>query len=405
MVSDETNSRGVESRPRTARVWVRKGLPSGSAVVFLFFIALCVQTVSLLPSEALSAALKPFHIIGLLLIGRMVLRGRVPIMPLGISLFAFGVFVSLVWTYKWGLSTVLANYIFAFLVLLLGIYHVRRYGRQTTHHALRLATGVVFIAIVIKLGLYWDSVMAFHANPYGHPSLPYILAGGPNLESTWLTLSTMFFIGSPPVFMLLLLLSGMISVAYASRIGLILAVLALSIFGAHHALRRGALNFAILSIVLPLVIAVSIFFVGDTYLFERFNQIGSDPGSMGRIRLWSASAQAILEYPLGTGPGNAVKAARSVSGMELPEDNVHNLFLQTTLDFGILVGALWMLITLTLVAREFRNGFRNPFGAFLVLYVAASVLQFRGAEPIAWYIAGIYFVTRERLDPVRRRPL
>jgi O-antigen ligase len=78
------------------------------------------------------------------------------------------------------------------------------------------------------------------------------------------------------------------------------------------------------------------------------------------------------------------------------EENVHNYYLQVALDFGLPGLAVWLLLVMYILGNSKVLRSPDPFGTYLVLYLAGSLFQFRGAEPLFWYVLGLFVASRRR---------
>jgi len=129
---------------------------------------------------------------------------------------------------------------------------------------------------------------------------------------------------------------------------------------------------------------------GDpAYVAQRFSAIGEEPGSMGRLTLWRGGMRVFAEFPLGVGLGNAVPMLRRTLGVDVPEDNLHNIYLQHAVETGV-PGLLALLIFGTMAARRLvASRFRDHLLVFVCGYLVAGVIQFTGVDAIFWLIYGL----------------
>jgi putative inorganic carbon (HCO3(-)) transporter len=129
---------------------------------------------------------------------------------------------------------------------------------------------------------------------------------------------------------------------------------------------------------------------GDTaYVAQRFSEIGEDPGSLGRMALWRGGLRVFAENPMGVGAGNAVPMLRRVLGVAVPEDNLHNIYLQQAVETG-LPGLAALLVFAAFVAlRVVRSRFRDQLLLFVAAYLVAGIVQFTGVDAIAWLVYGL----------------
>ena len=129
---------------------------------------------------------------------------------------------------------------------------------------------------------------------------------------------------------------------------------------------------------------------GDaTYVAQRFGTIGEDPGSVGRLVLWRGGLRVFEENPLGVGAGNAVPLLRRVLGVDVPEDNLHNIYLQHAVENGI-PGLVALLVLAVMVARRVvRSRYRDQLLLFVAAYLVAGLIQFSGVDVIFWLAYGL----------------
>jgi O-antigen ligase len=129
---------------------------------------------------------------------------------------------------------------------------------------------------------------------------------------------------------------------------------------------------------------------GDTsYVAQRFATIGEEPGSLGRITLWRGGLAVFSEFPLGVGAGNAVPVLRRVLGVDVPEDNLHNMYLQHAVETGIPGLIALLVLGATVALRVVRSKFRDPLLIFVAAYFVAGVIQFTGVDAALWLVYGL----------------
>jgi len=271
--------------------------------------------------------------------------------------------------------------------------------------------GVAFVIVVtLKNVTHVPEFIAYLSRPFNHPDVPSLAGGGLNLEATWLALSSFLMIGTV-LFVPVTLLAAATSALYASRVGVVIAVLALC--GAvAHAWGMGRIKAPSLRpstnqariyvrrIVALVLVGTSIGVVaavvrtarqyGDaTYVAQRFGTIGEDPGSVGRLVLWRGGLRVFEENPLGVGAGNAVPLLRRVLGVDVPEDNLHNIYLQHAVENGI-PGLVALLVLAVMVARRVvRSRYRDQLLLFVAAYLVAGLIQFSGVDVIFWLAYGL----------------
>jgi O-antigen ligase len=107
------------------------------------------------------------------------------------------------------------------------------------------------------------------------------------------------------------------------------------------------------------------------------------------MMLWRGGLRVFAEYPLGVGVGNAVPTLRRVLGVDVPEDNLHNIYLQHAVETGI-PGLLALLVLAVSVARRvFATRFRDHLLLFVAGYFVAGAIQFTGVDALLWLVYGL----------------
>jgi len=285
----------------------------------------------------------------------------------------------------------------------------RAAGATVVIRACRVASVAFLLLVTAKNTQHIPAFIAYLASPLGHPELPTLSGGGLNLEATWLALSSVFLIGSA-WFVPFVLTAAATSALYASRAGLVIAGLAAcaAIAFAWGGRRAGHIDLSPRAFVrrrwsrlfgvavgaaAVVVMAGAMARVrqyGDTsYVAERFSTIGEEPGSLGRMMLWRGGLRVFAEYPLGVGVGNAVPTLRRVLGVDVPEDNLHNIYLQHAVETGI-PGLLALLVLAVSVARRvFATRFRDHLLLFVAGYFVAGAIQFTGVDALLWLVYGL----------------
>lgn len=390
----------------SAREWIAAlGLGAG----ILATQASAVTLTGTLVADDASATPKMYHA-ALLLAGVLVLfRGRI-VRPRNELLLYFGVTI----------ATTLAAYAvleprLAVVKLLIALYIAvvagavgRTLGRRVVLRACRAASIAFLLLVTVKNMQHVPGFVAYLANPIGHPDVPTLSGGGLNLEATWLALSSIFLIGTA-VFVPYALVAAATSAVYASRAGIVvvgiavLGALALA-WGRHQAIRRGvpvspppsrtrraiAVGFAVIAIVAMVGAASVVRQYGDpTYVARRFTSIGAEPGSLGRLTLWRGGLAVFAEYPFGVGAGNAVPTLRRVLGVDVPEDNLHNIYLQHAVETGVPGLVALLLFAAVAFRRLVATRFTDHLLLFAVAYLVVGVIQFTGVDALFWLVYGL----------------
>ena len=381
---------------------------AGLAALVLATLGSAVTATGSLVADDASATPKVYHAL-LAIAGLVVLmRGRVPRPRVELVLY-FGVMIA---------ATLLAylahearvgaiKVLIALYVALVGASIGSVLDRATVLRACRVAA-VMFLAIVtVKNVQHTSAFVLYLANPLGHPDVPSFAGGGLNLEATWLALASVFLIGTS-LFVPFVLGAAATSALYASRAGVVVAVLAacgaaVHSWHARHAindptisLRGRALRRVFVAVVAAIAVAgliagvAAVRRVGDaTYVAQRFATIGDEPGSLGRFTLWRGGLAVFAEHPFGVGVGNAVPALRRTLGVDVPEDNLHNIYLQHAVETG-LPGLVALLVFAAMIAwRVVRSRVQDHLLVFVALYLVAGAIQFTGVDVMVWLAYGL----------------
>jgi putative inorganic carbon (hco3(-)) transporter len=384
-------------------------LPSRSfLVVVLLFLGLSFQMLTfsgrLADGELGSGpALKAYHglfaAFGLLLLarGRMV-RWRPEMLAYFVVVGATALLASM----RFGPKAAIVNTIFAAYAATVGASAGHMAGPATALRALRFASVLVLAAVLAKGVIFLPEIVRFLASPFGHPTLPTFFGGGPNLEATWVAMAGVFLIGSR-LFVPYMFGSAALCAAYASRAGFIVVTLVVLASMVGTLLRGGGRGRAWL---LPIaVVGLSVAGVaaargveGADYIAQRFQSIGEDPGSMGRLTLWTGGVEVFTSHPFGVGLGNAVPQIERAIAASVTEDNLHNQYLQHLVETGVQGLAAYLLLVGLAVRRLVVSRLRDPMLLYVGIYFVMAMLQFRGAEALLWFVYGVQHGTMTTLE-------
>jgi len=386
------------------------------AAIVLASLANAVTVTGALVADDAGATPKLYHAALALAGALLLLRGRI-VRPRAELLLYFGVTIAATLVAYMVLEPRVAGLklLVALAIALIGAELGRVANGQSVLRASRIASVAFLIIVSVKNVQHASAFVSYLANPFGHPDVPALAGGGLNLEATWLALSASFLIGTV-LFVPCVLAAAATSALYASRAGVVVAALAACAALAHawgawrlarlsgaaaqpvartSRMRRGLRRAFVLVLAGGTVFALGAAIVtvrqfGDpAYVAQRFSTIGEEPGSMGRMTLWRGGLRVFAEYPLGVGIGNAVPLLRRTLGVDVPEDNLHNIYLQHAVETG-LPGLLALLVFAAMAARRLiASRFRDHLLVFVCLYLVAGVIQFTGVDAVLWLIYGL----------------
>jgi len=408
-VSAGASSASIGYANRSAVPGIRVPLPSRALlIVTLLFLGLSFQMLTFSGHLAegerdAGPALKAYHglfaAFGLLLVARgRLVRWRPEMLLYFVVIGATALLASL----RFGPQSALVNVVFAAYAATLGASAGHLAGPTKTLRALRFASVVVLGAVLVKAVIYLPEIIRFFAAPWGHPVLPTFYGGGPNLEATWVAMAGVFLIGSR-LFIPYMAGSALVCAAYASRSGFIIVALVVAASVAGTLFRGGASGRKLL---LPVAIAAMAMggvamakgVDGADYIARRFQSIGDDPGSTGRLTLWMGGVQVFQAHPFGVGLGNAVPQLERMIGANVTEDNLHNQYLQHLVETGVQGFVAYLLLVGFAVRRLYLSRLRDPLLLYVGIYFLLAMLQFRGAEALLWFVYGLQHGTVTSLE-------
>lgn len=367
-------------------------LSTSFKVVVIILILTCFQDIRIIDFETF--ALKPFHLAVLMaLVYSMASRKREWELP-G-KLFLCGLLailaISLIDYMRYGFRSEFLNYIFMYLMCA-ALYNVGKgFTIAEWKRAVQIAAFFVMAAIYVKLAVNIGVIIEYFRHTWGnHPIIPTFLGGGVNLEASWMALFIVFFDKNFKGYVY----AGMafaLSMAYASRAGMIICVLAvmylLVIQGAD---RRVAMKFA--GFVAVAVFVFAVLAANDNVLVNRFLETGKETGSVARLTMWSYANLAFEASPIfGCGAGNATTVMSELSGTTILESNVHLYALQVLLDFGLVGFFVFVAMVVSFLRNCWKTRLLCPFSAWILIYLIASFIQFRGGDVLLGVALAGYF--------------
>jgi O-antigen ligase len=368
-------------------------------MVLGFSCAMVTVTGAIAASDA-GSSLKLYHCAFAVVLLGLALRGRVArVRPEMLVYFAVTLSCSFVAMFAFGVQTRPAiSSVILICAAVSGTTLGTMIDADRAMSALRIASTIFILAVVGKAVLNVQAFIQFFIHPQGHPILATFSVGGANLEATWVSLAAVFFIGSF-WFLPYCALALAISLLYASRVGVVIVAFAFLVAAARSfaaGTRSGKRRLSpvrVLAVlgVLGAVSSVAIAQYGDglSYVVKRFQSIGDDPGSLGRFTLWNGGAKVFVHYPLGVGQGNAIPALEHEIAADVPEGNLHNLYLQHLVETGLPGLAVYLLFGIVTWRRYAMGRYQDVLLAYVLCYLAISAIQFSGGDPLLWFVWGI----------------
>ncbi len=333
----------------------------------------------------------------------LLLKSKISIPSKSILLFIiYMILQSIILSFSYGYDRLLFDYIFAFFILI-DVYSIGKNIRKDEWIGIIQIVSIIMVfSILINIFIQRENIIYFLKNQStNHPVYKCIFTGGWNLEATWPALFVLFYLNKPKIGYIYWIMSSLISVLLASRIGIIINFFGfLYLTNAVIKLNDKKNEKKFLVFISFIIFSLILAFVLDFNIIEsiknRLINIGKDSGSVSRLNMWENIYKAFVNSPFGYGSGNAIKGVKIFSKVWIGEDNVHNLFFQMLLDYGFIGFIVYTLFVFNFIKSNIKDFFTNPIISFLILYIAAGLIQFKGAELITFYIIAIYLVQKEQ---------
>jgi len=355
--------------------------------LFVVFLSLNLQWVIIFQGDGFS--IKPYHIITLAAFPLFIFNTFIYMAPILVVAYAsVVVIIYLLNLPNYGLNADFVNFIYCLYLFLLGQFFGQRLGYTNALGVFNKAAIFMIIVVIINIVIHNNVILDFMSNPSGHPHIASVYGGGVNLDSTWIAMLGVFVLSAKSR-RIYYFFSFLISVLLASRIGLVLNLIAL-FYKVPLTNIRSIMSLTLIAVILM----CSSILLGGDYIIQRIQDAGSDYSSFARFNMWVMSVDVFKEYPFGVGMGNAISSLEEFHDSNTHEGNLHNIFLQTLLEQGIIGFILFILIPLEIIRYEFKTRFNIPLAYFILMYYIAGLIQFRSVEVVFWFVFGCYFATR-----------
>ena len=378
----------------------RLKIKSNDMIKFLFFILLlitCFQNISIITFVD-RFSFKMSHLCSMIFLPLLIKKNKIKLPPILLTIFlVYVIGLSFFMIPKYGFNSLLLNYIFSLYYLIIITSPGDKISLNEWKSIIKKVAWIVVIATLIKLALNINILIQFFSNPYGHPMIDTFFGGGVNLEATWIGLLGFFFSNDRKGY-LYSIFSLVVSILYASRVGIIVSsILLIYLIFQRNENKLNKKN--IIKIFYMLIFVIfGIFIIYKLgyldYMLSRFLNAGKDTGSTMRLTMWGYALKAFFNNPIGYGLGNCINALENVAYVIFTDKNMHNLFLQMLVDTGIIGFLLYLFVIFFFVKNEYKNFFKNSFVAFIFTYLLLSFIQFRGGDAIFYFMVAIYINNR-----------
>lgn len=297
----------------------------------------------------------------------------------------------------------------------------------------RTAAVVMLVLVVANMLFQFEKIWKFMLSPgFYHPVYNTIFGGGPNLDASWIGLFC-FVMGGTVWWRPYYTASVVISLLTNSRAGLLAngafavwlfvhwaweawkekkvfhvhydrkksvlsIVLAVCIMGAYGLAQAAALHGGVFVTEPDASFSQS---TGETSdkgaatslldnLTDRMTAVGDEPGSEGRLNMWQHIPTVLVQNPLGYGLGNGIEAVRNCDPENISEGNLHNIYFQVLLDFGVPGAILLLAAVFIFIKKELPTLAAWPVAAFILCYLCLGMIQYRMLEVPTWIAVTAY---------------
>ena len=397
----------------------------------ILLLAACIQNIELFH---VVAGFKLVHLAGVLLFPLiLILR---PNRPLGIKWWAVvGILTvhTAVTYFFFGLNSWLLNGIFCVYIVWCVWKLSSDLDKDDWLRVFRITAVVMLLCVTANILFQFDKIWEFMIAPgFHHPVYETVFGGGPNLDASWIGLFCFVMAGTVwwrPYYVASVIISlltnsraGLLAngafvvwlfvhwawtawkekkvfhVHYDRKKSVLSIVLAVCIVGAYGLAQAAALHGGVFVTEPDASFSQS---AGETSdkgaatslldnLTDRMTAVGDEPGSEGRLNMWQHIPTVLTQNPLGYGLGNGIEAVRSCDPENIPDGNLHNIYFQALLDFGV-PGAICLLAAVFLfIKKELPTLAAWPVAAFILCYLCLGAIQYRMLEVPAWIAITAY---------------
>lgn len=397
------------------------------AFLTILLLAACIQNIELFH---VGASFKLVHLVGVLLFP-VILLSR-PNRPMGkrwwVAVGILAVYTTVAYSF-FGLNSWILNGIFCIYIMCCVWKLSGDFGKNDWLRIFRIVAVIMLLIVSANILGQFEKIWIFMRSPgFNHPIYGTIFGGGPNLDASWIGLFCFAMAGTVwwrPYYAA----SIVISLLTNSRVGILangafgvwlfvhwiwIAWKKKSVFHVHgHYDRRKS----VLSIVLVVCIVIAYVSVQGAALYgdgsaslslwdnlaDRTFSIGDEPGSKGRLNMWQHIPTVLIQNPLGYGLGNGIEAVRSCDPENILDGNLHNIYFQALLDYGVLGAMALLAAVFFFIRKELPSLVAWPVAGFILCYLCLGTIQYRMLEVPTW-IAVTAYVSANRVERAKEAP-
>lgn len=351
------------------------------------------------------------------------------------GLFGYTVLLSIVRIGQYGLSKSILHWLFGFYMLVVIINIGKNLSKTEWFGILEGAVLVFAILHFIFMLRNYETIFALceryfwgTGSAYRASVIPSLTRGGRNLDATWLAMGSVFVKGKKKaIYVTYVALFVFLGGSRVGIISLALACLWGLIYEESYKLSKKNLKWYVVYAVAMLIILFMTGFaqatlarvlididspaeilniskevnVEESNVDELIEIYGGDSSSAvlsGRKDIWTRVPQMVADNPFGYGVGNAMRVMRNEYGFKSYEDVIHNVFMQLTVDEGIIGGLWYIFLVCLLLFRQWKKRphfFEERLDCYLGIYIVLSLVQFHGGEALMIFAMGVNFLMHD----------
>lgn len=325
--------------------------------------------------------------------GWFFLSGRIVMPPKSITgFFMVLLVVSAIASLHHGLHPMTLNALYCFYLCLLGLLIAQILTHAQLRAALRASAWMILAGITVKNFFFIPEILDALSTLNQRVFIPTLVAGGTNLEATFALFAAIFLRGGRG-YWAAFAYAMFLAILYSSRAAMVGGAL-LFIYEIFANSGRASMLFKQLRMIILAAAAVmtAVFLLSSPvaqFALARFQDIGYEPGSEGRLVLWQTAPEVFMQNPMGVGAGNAIHAIETALGSGVQEDNVHNIYLQILVDLGIIGFAAYGLMVFAAWRRLRVAVSTHPLWLAIGMYFILGGLQFRAYDPFLFLWLGL----------------
>ena len=311
-----------------------------------------------------------------------------------VCFFIISSFFNLFAYMKYGFSLKFVQFFLCILSSFLGYCFVSDTTKED-RNKIYAALAVLVVASVLLRNIYFlDSLSEIYSRSRNVRDIFFISSGGRNIEVTLLGLLSLLVLNKKKLYYLVIGLAIISSTLMMSRAGLVTATYSLLLY---FMINKGNTYYKAGTLCLFILCALVLltnyqYEIQGSQFYNRLsisNDLALANENQGRVALWGAAFDAISKNYFGYGVGNGIKESILLGGIDIRENNIHNIYIQYLLELGVLTLISFTILTYKSIRLTFQT--KLPEGYIFCGFFVLGLFQFTGYEPFIWFFSGSLF--------------